>query len=187
MIKIRQNVFETNSSSTHSIAIPKECDTSQLSHIAFGFDEFGWERDEVDPIYYLYTGIMDAYEEKADEYVERLKKILDKHNITYYFKEPKYTATKYGKYFDSGYVDHAHELRPLIEDLLNDEDKLLRYLAGARVFTGNDNDDMNGYINRDEPTYFEEYYNKAVNQWYEREVPNPYYMGEGYDWYFKGN
>lgn len=41
MIKIRQNVFETNSSSTHSIAIPKECDISRLSHIVFGFGEFG--------------------------------------------------------------------------------------------------------------------------------------------------
>ena len=66
MIKIRQNVFETNSSSTHSIAIPKECDTSRLSHIVFGFGKFGWEKDEVDPINYLYTGIMDAYEEQAD-------------------------------------------------------------------------------------------------------------------------
>ena len=159
MIKIRQNVFETNSSSTHSIAIPKECDTSRLSHIVFGFGKFGWEKDEVDPINYLYTGII----------------------------EPKYTAKKYGKYFDSGYVDHARELRPLIEDLLNDEDKLLRYLAGARVFTGNDNGDMNGYINRDEPFYIEDNYDKTTKTWTETKVPNPYYMGEGYDWYFKDN
>ena len=187
MIKIRQNVFETNSSSTHSIAIPKECDTSRLSHIVFGFGEFGWEKDEVDPINYLYTGIMDTYEEQADEYIERLKKILDKYNITYRFIEPKYTAKKYGKYFDSGYVDHAYKLRPLIEDLLNDEDKLLRYLAGARVFTGNDNDDMDGYIHRNEPTYFEEYWNEQAHKYIENEVPNPYYMGEGYEWYFKDN
>ena len=187
MIKIRQNVFETNSSSTHSIAIPKECDTSRLSHIVFGFGKFGWEKDEVDPINYLYTGIMDAYEEQADEYIEKLKKILDKHNITYHFKEPKYTAMKYGKYFDSGYVDHAYKLRPLIEDLLNDEDKLLRYLAGARVFTGNDNGDMDGYIHRNEPTYFEGYWNEQAHKYIENEVPNPYYMGEGYEWYFKDN
>lgn len=40
MKTIRSNVFETNSSSTHSIAIPKNC--SETNYISFHIGEFGW-------------------------------------------------------------------------------------------------------------------------------------------------
>lgn len=39
MKTIRSNVFETNSSSTHSIAIPKNC--SEINNISFYIGEYG--------------------------------------------------------------------------------------------------------------------------------------------------
>ena len=45
--KVRKNVFETNSSSTHSICVTKNniVDEKQ-NHIEFTIGEFGWEIDE---------------------------------------------------------------------------------------------------------------------------------------------
>ena len=40
MIKIRKNTFETNSSSTHAIAIPKEPNFKKQSHVDFKWEEF---------------------------------------------------------------------------------------------------------------------------------------------------
>ena len=55
MKTIRSNVFETNSSSTHSIAIPKNCEATNF--ISFHVGDFGWGWEEVDPADYFYTAI----------------------------------------------------------------------------------------------------------------------------------
>ena len=54
MKQIRTSVFETNSSSTHSIAISKKPVTIG-KYIYFGIGEFGWENDCVNTADYLYT------------------------------------------------------------------------------------------------------------------------------------
>ena len=53
MKQIRNGVFETNSSSIHSIAISKEPVINFLDTIHFRLGEFGWEFDEVDSGDYL--------------------------------------------------------------------------------------------------------------------------------------
>ena len=58
MKTIRSNVFETNSSSTHSIAIPKNCETNNF--ISFHVGDFGWGWEEVDPADYFYTAIYET-------------------------------------------------------------------------------------------------------------------------------
>ena len=74
--QIRSSVFETNSSSTHSIAIPRSCD--KQNYISFRIDEFGWSFDEVDPADYFYTAIYETSStiSEAEEKVEKLKDIL---------------------------------------------------------------------------------------------------------------
>ena len=61
MQKIRKNVFETNSSSTHSICIAKDMELIIPTSIHFEFGEFGWEVDTLSSVYekasYLYTGL----------------------------------------------------------------------------------------------------------------------------------
>lgn len=180
MRQIRLGVFETNSSSTHSIAIPDKVD-NRIQSLDLYFGDFGWSFREVNACEYLYTAIYDIYDkEEADKKIKQLRKILERNGISCgHFEEPVYD----GKWFESGYVDHGYELTDMINDLFANEDLLIRYINGARVFTGNDNSDEDGFIERNEPTYREYNYNTGE----ETIVENPYYMGEGYKWYFKGN
>lgn len=193
MKQIRQNVFETNSSSTHSIAIPKKCEAPRS--VDFHTDEFGWSFDEVDASNYFYTAIYETSEteDEALEKIEKLKSILESHGIEYYFAKVKshtwHSDYNDKEYFslDDGYIDHGDELKSFVDELLDDEDKLLRFLGGGLVFTGNDNSDIGAscFIERCEE-YLDDY------DWetkLEFKIKNPYYMSdhEKYDWYFKGN
>ena len=187
--QIRSSVFETNSSSTHSIAIPNDCEISK--HMLFRTDDFGWSFEQVDATDYFYTAIYatSKTEAEVDEKIERLKNILDKNGIDYKFKKPKTHVSTYDDrdyfYLDDGYIDHGYELNDLVEELLNNETKLLRFLSGGLVFTGNDNSYDNGFISRYEE-YIEDYdWDTKTTTKYE----NPYYMGNyaDYEWYYKGN
>lgn len=141
---IRRNVFETNSSSTHSICIVKEdiLDSKQ-NHIDFRTDEYGWEHDTLHSTFekasYLYTGIL--YNGQL-ELIDGIKAILDKNNITYTFENPDH---------DSGYIDHGGELREFLAEYCLDENKLMRFLFSSKSFiiTGNDNSDCDVDINVD--------------------------------------
>ena len=75
----------------------------------------------------------------------------------------------------------------LVDELLNDGDKLIRFISGGLVFTGNDNSDTEQrcFINRDEE-FLEDYdWNTKTTE----QIKNPYYMSnhEDYEWYWKGN
>ena len=133
---IRRYVFETNSSSTHSICITKSNVLNQKqNYIKFQTGEFGWEQDTLSNPYekasYLYTGIL--YNGQED-LIDKIKDIMDKNNIEYEFE---------GTSGDNGYVDHGGNLYSFLEDICSDENKLMRYLFSSESFiiTGNDNDD----------------------------------------------
>lgn len=189
--QIRSSVFETNSSSTHSIAVPKN--GSVPNYVSFNVDEFGWSFNEVDAADYFYTAIYETsyFEEELKEKIEKLKNILNEHSIEYSFKKPK-THIWHNNYdnedylsLDDGYIDHGEELKDFVNELLDNGDKLVRFLSGGLVFTGNDNSDSNGFISRNEE--FIEDYNWCTKT--TSKYKNPYYMSnhEDYDWYYKGN
>lgn len=193
MRQIRNGVFETNSSSTHSIAIPKSCDN--INYISFNIDEFGWEWREANPADYFYTAIYTTSytKDEAEEKIEKLKDILNSHGINYRFGRAE-THIWHSDYdnkdylcLDNGYIDHGDELRDFVDELLNDGDKLVRFLSMGFVFTGNDNSDTEErcFIERDQE--FLDYYDWKTKQ--ESKIKNPYYMSnhEDYDWYWKGN
>lgn len=193
MKQIRRNVFETNSSSTHSIAIPKKCEAP--SRISFYTGDFGWSFDEVDATNYFYTAIYETSNSEIEvlEKIRKLKNILESHNIEYNFTNPRshtwrsdYDNKEYLS-LDDGYIDHGYELKDFVDELLNDEDKLLRFLGGGLVFTGNDNSNTEErcFIERNEE-YLDDY-DWGTKQRFK--VKNPYYMSdhEDYDWYYKGN
>ena len=178
--QIRNSVFETNSSSTHSIAISKNPVVAG-KHIRFGIGEFGWENDCVDTADYLYTAILE--QDDRDDLLNRLKEILDKHSIEYEFETPIWDKSSNGEYtwLSYGYVDHSYELREFFNIILSDEDLLIRYLFGnSNVYTGNDNQDP-------EPSGCnvadDKYYDWGSNKM----VVNPYHDPENYDYFFKGN
>lgn len=189
--QIRSSVFETNSSSTHSIAVPRSANNP--SYISFHTDEFGWELYEADAADYFYTAIYvtSDTEEELEENIKKLEDALKEHKINYDYNEPK-THIWHDNYdgkdyliLDDGYIDHGGELKDFVRELLNDSDKLVRFLSGGLVFTGNDNSDNDGFINRNEE-FIEDY------DWRTRtttKYKNPYYMSnhKDYEWYYKGN
>ena len=186
MRQIRNNVFETNSSSTHSIAIPKSC--GKISGIAFQIDEFGWGFNIADPADYFYTAIYETASsmEEVNDRLSRLREILEDNDIEYAFEEVN-CKERDGYVSFNGYIDHGYELKDFVDGLLNNGDKLIRFLSCGLVFTGNDNSDteQRGFIERDEE-FLDDY------DWDSRtsfKIKNPYYMSdhEDYEWYWKGN
>lgn len=188
-LQIRSNVFETNSSSTHSLAIPKDCDI--ISKVSFAGGDFGWEFAEADPANYLYVAIYEVSNtlEEVKSYLTKLKKILDKHNITYNFEPLSPEFSKYLEcdefYLSDASIDHGYELKSFVKELFEDEDKLLRFISHGLVFTGNDNEGPNGYVDRTKEFF-------TTYNWDTREEitkENPYYMTnwDDYEWRYKDN
>lgn len=135
---IRNNVFETNSSSVHVIAIGKEYDEKVVpDHIYFELGEFGWEvnvyKDITSRASYLYTAICynDNYIE-AQDYIDYIAETLREQSITCEFEHPSKD-----NFF---YIDHAEDLCDWLKDLREDESKLLMYLLSpsSEIRTGND-------------------------------------------------
>ena len=191
MKTIRNNVFETNSSSTHSIAIPKSCESNNF--ISFRVGEFGWGWEEVNPADYFYTAIYEtsSTEKELREKLNKFCNILESRGISYELYPVKYHTSMYDGVgylsLDDGYINHGSELTDFVNELLNDGDRLVRFLSRGLVFTGNDNSDAEErcFIERDQE-YLNDY------NWHtkiESKIKNPYYMEDhnDYDWYWKGN
>lgn len=182
MKKIRKGVFETNSSSTHSICISKEKITSYPSKINFYLGEYGWEEyTEIDCASYLYTAIANNYYNpdfddvaNYEDWIEYIKEVLDKHDIKYCFEE----ITK-DKYY---YIDHGNELYDFLNDLRKDKDKLLRFICGDKscVYTGNDSG-----CGDDAPMFYVA--NVIWDDDKNKFVQHPEYDEEKFEYYFKGN
>ena len=144
MKQFRCGTFETNSSSTHAICIPKKTvDKKSLTgqRLTFELGNFGWECREVDAANYLYTALM-LHPNHAD-LIDRLVAVLDKYGVLYTMQDPIFVKASWsstGRCLSNGSIDHDYEAVSFVETVLQDEDRLLRYLfAGSRVFTGNDN------------------------------------------------
>ena len=188
MKTIRYNTFETNSSSTHSLAVPKKAGHIP-SDVRFHFDDFGQQlEDGIDPADYLYTGIVTNSQEIREKYLPKLKEVMERNNIKAKYANYELSSYKCGdgiEYYVSsnyGYVDHSYDLVPFLKWLFEDDDRVLRFISDGLVFTGNDNDDESSYfINRNKKVLYDWTTSKNRN--------NPYYMKncDDYDWFYKGN
>ena len=164
---IRHDTFETNSSSVHSLAIPKHTEGNYPNSIHFRIGEFGWEfTDGNDPASYLYTAILTYFvEEKRQhrqEKLDYLKEVLDRHYIEYTFDEPIWWKGNDYDCLDNGNIDHSNALGEFLEAVFATETTLLDFIFYGIVVTGNDNsEDSNPDCN--------------------------YYYDKDYDWYYKGN
>ena len=195
MIKIRKSVFETNSSSIHSIAIPKSNDISfKPEHIHFGFDDFGWEIEQVDNADYLYTAIVCCC---SDEEIEELKNLieseLNKQNISCDFATPRFETYEWeGKVYRSlngGYIDHYEGLEEFLSYLNTNKDKIVPYILNGRTFTGNDNIDSDETGSNQRELKQISVYNYNKGKCITKTVENPYYEkgNDNFDWIHKGN
>lgn len=187
MIQVRNGTFETNSSSTHSICISKKPVDVDGGYIDFYLGEYGWEYASTNAANYLYTAIMSVYDaEMAQDKLDIIKDILDKHGIKYTFEPPVYDKSGY---LENGYIDHDYETCNFINAVLNDEDLLLRCLFGdSVVYTGNDNGWDFGSRRCDAANEWR--YVKEGDDWKREKVGNwgnPYYDPDHYDYFYKGN
>lgn len=197
MIQIRCGVFETNSSSSHAIALAREADYNNHPGVVhFKQGDFGWRDEEVDSGDYLYTYIltvvMGMYDERIpasevfeNPYIKDIIRNLSKFGIRCTFdgySEDDY----YGGVIDVyGYIDHQsrYTLSPIFESLMDDEHLLYRYLFASHTYTGNDNESSGPdyMLKRDCGREQIEYWNYDTKK-YEK-IDNPRYDPDHYDYY----
>lgn len=153
MKKIRKSVFETNSSSTHSICIAK-CDEELTipKSLHFEFGEFGWQYSTLQSINekasYLYTGFIS--EGREDDAFLKIFEVLRSKGIEVTAEKPIYEMYIYTnhrgelvevKLNQNGYIEDSGELNDFLNDICKDENKLMNYLFSdlSFIITGNDN------------------------------------------------
>lgn len=146
MMKIRRGMFETNSSSTHTIIVTDR-KTEPGNLVDFSIGEFGWEFRRLDTIdekaSYLYTMACECLD--RDVYQD-LYEILIKYGVQCSCSRPA-VFDKYG--LDNGWVDHCYDgdAMDFVNRMLSHEHALIKYLFSDESFviTGNDNCDEDEY------------------------------------------
>lgn len=142
-INIRSNVFETNSSSVHTITISNNFPQSIDNYIFFDRGQYGWEWEIYnscqDKANYLYECMIDLFyhDNSLEEKCNRIREELASYKVDCDFAE-----VNENNIFD-GYVDHGSQNEELVNYLLDNPDKLIDYLFNdtSYIATGNDNVD----------------------------------------------
>lgn len=182
MIQIRNGIFETNSSSVHTIAVSKEPYHDLPSEKYFHLDGFGWENGYADPADYLYTAIFELYyendREKFYECIGHIKSVLAVHTVDAVFHTPKDIDTSYDYY-----IDHAFETIDFVNAIMASDDLLMRYLFSDESFvhTGNDND--GNCPNEDEEFIYDYDFSSKSSI----KTKNPDHHPDKFDYFSKGN
>lgn len=165
MQQIRNRVFETNSSSTHSICITKDRRNLKLpDKLLVRPKYFGWEHKTLctpqEKAEYLYASILCTFSRREAEAIKNeLYQMLIEEGVDCEFVQAAYYDFNEDFCEDAG-VDHAgcDDHLNFVNRVITNKNRLLRYLFSedSFVITGNDN----GYdpvdIKADYP--HEEYY-----------------------------
>jgi len=141
--QIRNNVFETNSSSVHTITISNTSPQGIDNYIFFDRGQYGWEWEIYnscqDKANYLYECMIDLFyhNNSLKEKCNRIREELALYNVGCDFVEVN------GDNIFDGYVDHGGQNKELVNYLLDNPDKLIDYLFNdtSYIATGNDNVD----------------------------------------------
>lgn len=166
MKTVRTNVFETNSSSTHSIIIPRNRKVRKQEKrkiVVATIGEYGWEYETYyDLLSYIYTALCCIYKDKYEKYTKKIENVAQQYNIEIVWEKPEFNYI-YDKddnitycYLENGYIDHDDELVEFLEDLFNDDELLIDTILSGYVKTGNDNDgwDDDDYDETTEDCYY---------------------------------
>ena len=194
MIQIRDNVFETNSSSTHSLCISKEkFDPKNIpDYLNITADEdFGWSRDTYSTAEEKANYIFEVMCEcglmaEIKDFKNKIKKLGIKASY------PRLIKDKWGDIAISGDVDHAGEVIPFIHELLKDEDKLCRFLFDYKsvIYTGSDcvdDSDASYYVAEAAENNGYTWGQDENGEWNETHHIHPMYDPDHYEYFFKGN
>lgn len=144
MIEIRNNMFETNSSSVHVLVIPKDTNIDIPHKVFLSGGEYGWSSDtDYDTLNYFYQACLDKGREELEKFFNYLKRkgVEEIHAPEINWVKSEWNGREY-EYAEnnSGYIDHGNEI-PL-DELFANESLLDRFLFGdSFIKTGNDNSD----------------------------------------------
>lgn len=143
MLKKRNNTFETNSSSTHSITVSNKNDWDYELPITVKpawYGEYGWEFDTwysiEDKLAYMIRCLI-AYDYTEYTLQDKIKPIQERlKNLGIQFDLPTYEEWK------DGYVDHEDWYQEEMEEIYNDDNTLLNFLLSSYSYIegGNDNE-----------------------------------------------
>ena len=142
MLKQRNKVFETNSSSTHCITVSDRKDWEYDLPITVKpawYGEFGWEWETWDSVEeklaYMIRCLI-TYDYTEETLQDKIKPIQERlHNLGIDFELPTYN-----EWLD-GYVDHEDWYQEEMEDIYNNDNDLLNFLLSdySYIEGGNDN------------------------------------------------
>ena len=129
MRNIRKGVFETNSSSVHSICISNDAVKDLPGFVKFGRQMFGREGKVYynieDKAAYLYEAIMAIEDEyKRDKYWWKVQDYLTMNGIAF---EKDYTGPDYTQ------IDHGDLCSIFVDAVCNDYNLLERYLFSKKT------------------------------------------------------
>ena len=136
-ITIRNNVFETNSSSTHSVTIKSTnkwdniLPNSDNIIIIYG-DDFGWEWEKYNDAY-TKAKYCAVYFKHDDTKLEELKEIISDYT----------NADDVIFYVDDSYIDHQSS--DILDDLTMEEIKDFIFCLDSWLYLGNDNSDNSNF------------------------------------------
>ena len=138
--QIRQGVFETNSSSTHSVVIAKggKYDLTQLpaldenGNLEITSGEFGWEIETHTSVYEKITYAA-TFAKNYGSQIEMLTRVLKEYTGA---KEVKYI--KQDDYYDFGYIDHQSVDEAA--SIFDSKESLVNFLFNPASYFETDND-----------------------------------------------
>lgn len=152
---IRHGVFETNSSSTHSISIGNSgqlLDTLPINdegNVIIQPGEFGWEQETYNDAYtkaqYLAVYCRDWSGDKKDEFFTNLKDVILKQTkandvIFDLFKDEKEERYFYPGCYDTGYIDHQSVESQDYHHVLEDKNNIRNFIFDKSSWLETDND-----------------------------------------------
>ena len=149
-LSIRKGVFETNSSSVHTLVLAKSKSLSELEEIAKDYDvyitggnfDWGWEvlSSPQEKLNYLWTFVtlLDDY-----SYVNVFRSMLNSCGISYDFNEGYDGKPIGGIDHNNGWKNRELD-RNILIDIIYDKDKFLHYVFddNSVMIISNDNDDF---------------------------------------------
>jgi len=141
----RQNVFETNSSSTHSISIATETNGVLMDTIAVNSEgiveiecgEFGWEIETfnyvTDRLAYAATYAKNyASDEEMEMFKDVIRNQTGANDITFI------NVSNYGSHQDFGYIDH--QSIDVVQEAFTDKETLRQFIFNPNSWFKTDND-----------------------------------------------
>lgn len=111
MKQVRNNVFETNSSSTHSLTICSEEEYQKWGRGEILYDD--WNSEFVEPLKLTesdYTEARSRYEDAKNKYYKSWEELTDEERTEYTLEYITHNTNKYSRYLnrDQWYVHHDY-------------------------------------------------------------------------------